>query len=73
MKLQLKQRYWRKTIDGEGLRHHGDCQFFDIQICTCGLLHDISGYPNEDPYEEFEIQLIQHDENIEAIQKDLED
>lgn len=41
---RLLQRYFRKTIahpDGS-VCHHGDCDFFSIWICTCGLLHDLA-------------------------------
>jgi len=39
----INQRYFRKTQahpDG-AVVHHGDCDFFSIWICTCGLLHDL--------------------------------
>jgi len=39
----INQRYFRKTQahpDGSVV-HHGDCDFFSIWICTCGLLHDL--------------------------------
>jgi len=39
----LVQRYFRKTIahpDGH-VNHHGDCDFFNIKVCTCGLLHSL--------------------------------
>lgn len=39
----LLQRYFRKTIaHPEGsVVHHGDCDFWSIKICTCGLHHDL--------------------------------
>ncbi len=40
---RIKARYFRKTManpDG-AIGHHGDCHFWDIKICTCGLLHDL--------------------------------
>lgn len=39
----LLQRYFRKTIaHPEGaVVHHGDCDFFSIKICGCGLHHDL--------------------------------
>jgi hypothetical protein len=27
--------------------HHGDCEFFRVKICTCGLLHDLKAVPEE--------------------------
>jgi hypothetical protein len=39
----LLQRYFRKTPahpDGSVV-HHGDCDFFSIKVCTCGLHHDL--------------------------------
>jgi hypothetical protein len=37
----LLQRYFRKVMAyPEGhVVHHGDCDFFNIKVCTCGLLH----------------------------------
>lgn len=43
MEVRILQRYFRKTKahpDG-GVVHHGDCDFFSIRICTCGLHHDL--------------------------------
>jgi hypothetical protein len=39
----LLQRYFRKTIaHPEGsVVHHGDCDFYSIRVCTCGLHHDL--------------------------------
>lgn len=40
---RITQRFFRKTIahpDGSVV-HHGDCDYFNIKICTCGLLHDL--------------------------------
>lgn len=44
----IKDRFFRKTIahpEG-GIFHHGDCYIFDvdIEICTCGLIHDAIYY-----------------------------
>lgn len=43
LEVRILQRYFRKTIaHPEGsVCHHGDCDFFNIKICTCGLLHDL--------------------------------
>lgn len=44
---RIRDRYFRKTrAHPEGsVTHHGDCDFFSIKICTCGMLHDLSGSP----------------------------
>ena len=41
---RLVQRYFRKTAaHPEGaVCHHGDCDFFSLSVCTCGLLHDLA-------------------------------
>jgi hypothetical protein len=38
---ELLRRYFRKTRAHPGghVSHHGDCDFFSIKVCTCGLLH----------------------------------
>lgn len=62
MEQQIKQRYFRKTIenpDGK-IVHHGDCDIFNHQICTCGLLHDLISLPHEladEMYPPFEEEL----------------
>lgn len=40
---RLLGRYFRKTrAHPEGtVTHHGDCEFFNLKICTCGLHHDL--------------------------------
>lgn len=40
---RLLQRYYRKTkAHPEGsVTHHGDCEFFSIRVCSCGLHHDL--------------------------------
>lgn len=40
---KIRDRYFRKVAahpDG-AVVHHGYCQFFNIKVCTCGLLHDL--------------------------------
>ena len=41
--LKIRERFSRPVMSNpEGaVVHHGDCRVFDIQICTCGLLHDL--------------------------------
>ena len=40
---QIIHRYFRKTIaHTEGaVLHHGDCDYFSIKVCTCGLHADL--------------------------------
>ena len=47
------RRYQRRTIASKGqavVCHHGDCRWYQIRICTCGLLHDLLGHPNPDVF-----------------------
>lgn len=47
VEAKLMQRYFRKTPanpDG-AICHHGDCDIFSIEICTCGLMHDLMPVP----------------------------
>ena len=45
LEARILQRYFRRTkAHPEGsVTHHGDCDFFNIRICTCGLHHDLKG------------------------------
>lgn len=38
---ELLHRYFRKTkANPEGqISHHGDCDYENLRICNCGLLH----------------------------------
>ncbi len=40
---RLLQRYYRKTkAHPEGaITHHGDCEWYSIKVCSCGLHHDL--------------------------------
>ena len=63
---RLLQRYFRKTIahpDGS-VCHHGDCNFFSVWICTCGLLHDLAPLSPalvEQHYSQFQEEKAEHD------------
>lgn len=37
----LLERYYRKTraYPKGHVVHHGDCDFFNVKVCNCGLLH----------------------------------
>lgn len=58
------RRYQRRTIasgDKAVVCHHGDCRWYQVRICTCGLLHDLMAHPNPDVfypsvYEELAVQ-----------------
>jgi hypothetical protein len=43
-KKDLRSRYWRKSdsLPEGDLHHHKGCEFFNIHICTCGLMLDMS-------------------------------
>lgn len=42
-------RYHRKTDASPSgtVTHHGDCWFWAVHICTCGLLHDMTYFSND--------------------------
>lgn len=45
-------RYYRKTqASPEGtIVHHGDCNIWNISICTCGLIHDLMPIDNKEEF-----------------------
>lgn len=49
LEVKVLQRYFRKTQSRPegGVEHHGDCDFFNIKVCTCGLHHDLKPAPPE--------------------------
>jgi len=43
------QRFFRETVvhpEG-GLFHDADCEFWNVRVCTCGLLHALIWYPED--------------------------
>ena len=63
---RIRQRYFRKvSAPPEGaVVHHGDCDFFSVSICTCGLLADLraESLPSvEEIFSEYYAQLAAHD------------
>lgn len=63
----LLQRYFRKTpAHPEGsVVHQGDCDFFSIKVCTCGLHHDLmvlDPAKQTEYYELFDIERAEYDE-----------
>lgn len=63
---RIVQRYFRKTIacpEG-GVTHHGDCDFFSVFMCSCGLLADLRAYATErasELFPAFGAQLADHE------------
>ena len=49
LEVKVLQRYFRKTQSRPegGVEHHGDCDFFSLRVCTCGLHHDLKPAPPE--------------------------
>ena len=45
----VRKRYFRKTSESPDgvVLHHGDCWFWIVRICTCGLLHDLSALADD--------------------------
>lgn len=63
----LLQRYFRKTqAHPEGaVVHHGDCDFFSIKVCTCGLHHDLmvlDPAKQTEHYPLFDIERAEYDQ-----------
>jgi len=67
------RRYFRKTIahPNGSIVHDGDCRFFDIKICTCGLLHELLPMHDyqEKYYEKFWEESGEHDNMIHKIMR----
>jgi hypothetical protein len=53
---------YRKTASGTA-RHDGDCWFWNIKICTCGLLHDMEVKTDPEKYypDFYEEKVTQHE------------
>lgn len=71
---RLRQRYFRKIkAHPEGaVAHFGDCNFFAVQICTCGLLEDLraAAWPMaSEIFPEFRVQLAMHDAAMELLMR----
>lgn len=64
---RLLQRYYRKTrAHPEGsVTHHGDCDFFNIKTCTCGLHHDLRSMSPDKQQEHYPL----FDEELEDFEK----
>lgn len=63
-------RFFRKTAakpDGT-ITHDGDCEYYSVRICTCGLLHTLN--PISDPevyYEKFWDELVLHTRQLQDL------
>ena len=66
------RRYQRRTIASgtqEVVCHHGDCGWWQVRICTCGLLHDLRPHPNPEVfYPAVYDELALQDEQIRRLQ-----
>lgn len=65
------RRYFRPTISNpEGtIVHDGDCRFWDIRICTCGLLHYLLYLENpSEIYSKFDEEAFQQWRILEMVQ-----
>lgn len=49
LEVRVMQRYFRRTKSQPegGVGHDGDCDFFNIRVCTCGLLHELMPSPEK--------------------------
>lgn len=68
----IKKRYERTTISSPAITiivHHGDCQIFRADICTCGLLHDLTqlGEGMNKLYPKYEEEIISHERCLEIL------
>lgn len=66
LETRIHQRYFRKVMaHPEGaIVHHGDCEFFSVFMCSCGLLADLRADVPErasELFPAFASQLADHD------------
>lgn len=66
----IKKRYFREIIsnpDGEVV-HDGDCSFFSVEVCDCGLLSMLRRYEDVWNYfPELVSQLLTHEKRINQL------
>ncbi len=72
LETKILHRYFRRTkAHPEGaVVHHGDCDFFNIKICTCGLHHDLKAASPElvsDRYPLLEEELSDYEKARESL------
>lgn len=68
----IAKRYFRPVIaHPEGaVVHHGDCNIFELGICTCGLLHDLQFYAGcgvEEMYPEYGAEVHRQEQALEIL------
>ena len=68
----IRNRYARKVIaspDKPIVVHYGDCEFYRVKICTCGLIHDLMamGDVASEIYPKFEDEFGDHLANTENL------
>ena len=67
----IKRRYFREVSacpDGM-VTHHGDCHYYRVRICTCGLLHDLMAMPTqaEGLFSHYPTQWPQHENALDSL------
>jgi len=55
------------ATSGGNLRHYGDCRFFSLKICDCGLLRTWAAYAAEYPDEKLSEQWAIHSGKLDEI------
>lgn len=63
-------RYYRpvKAHPDGAIVHHGDCEYYRVKICTCGLLHDLRVHGDgQKIYPFFDEQVAEQDKAVEKI------
>lgn len=70
------ERYFRRVAskpDG-AVVHYGDCSFFDVQICDCGLLQTLIPHASRENvrtiYPKFWREWGQHQAQIDKLQNE---
>lgn len=71
--IKIHYRYFRKVVayPKGAVVHHGDCDFYSsAQICTCGLLKDLSilgAKTASKLYEKFEEDIYFHEQSLKGL------
>jgi hypothetical protein len=67
---RIADRYFRQsTVFPDGrVAHESLCQFWNIGLCTCGLIHALKFLPNPvDVYPEYEQECARHEQQLDQI------
>lgn len=67
-KSQIKKILLRYGKRGD-VKHHGDCEFFTVRVCTCGLLHDLLPVSGAIVLNIFPAYVEHADAHIRAVEK----